>query len=517
MVVPENDGYSPDVANIEQLREKWERALERNKWKDAVSALLELEKLDPTEPRWSHRAGDAYRRLNQPKEAEDAFIRAMQRYAADDLMPHAMAMAKLVLSMNPSRTDVMATLEQAKPAKARAPLRAPPPPPPTAKDASTVAQPAQVRAPSAPVAKPASQASVAVARPPTPAPTPPPPPPPPSPSLPTPPSLPPPPSVSIPISLDSEPPPLSVIPTRNAISLTVAKDAASDEVRFENERKALVFDLGLDDVVLSTKAPEVPTLERLRAMAGAALFRDLPSDVLGELAERAELVELSPGAFVMCKDESADALYSIVEGTAHVHLGDAPPLAVGEGDVLGEACLLDEGVRQADVRAATPLVLLRIARDVLADIAQRHPELGEQLLKVLANRLVSNVMQRSELFASFDPETRVEVARMFELRRAAPGTILCHQGKRSDGLYVVLAGQLVLDAPGNPRVARGSLFGQHSLLSHAPAEHTIRVSTDALVLRLPSTSFSTFAATYPPALSHLAESRPVTVSYAPPA
>jgi hypothetical protein len=126
------------AARIDELRESYNRAVERDKPAEAVKCLVELEKLDTREPRWSQRLGEAYRRMHKMKEAEDAFARAADAYVAQGFLPRAIAMAKLVTMLNPARTDVLERLKPKPIPEARAlPLTQPlpivslkPPPPP---------------------------------------------------------------------------------------------------------------------------------------------------------------------------------------------------------------------------------------------------------------------------------------------------------------------------------------------------------------------------------------------------
>src|SRR3954470_19157064 len=103
------------VGRTEELRAQWDRAVERDRPADAATALAELEKLEPHEPRWSQRNGEALRRLGKTREAEEAFVRATERYVEKGFLPHAIAMAKLAATLNPERADLLARL-QPKPA-----------------------------------------------------------------------------------------------------------------------------------------------------------------------------------------------------------------------------------------------------------------------------------------------------------------------------------------------------------------------------------------------------------------
>jgi CRP-like cAMP-binding protein len=439
------------AAQTETLRAQWDRAVERDRPSDAVTALAELEELESDEPRWSQRLGEALRRLGKLPEAEAAFVRAAERYADKGFLPRAVAMAKLVASMNPAHTDLLARLE---PKKLAPKVPAPPPPLP--------AKRAPARAATTPAAAPAAGRPLPLER---------------------------------------------------------AEDSSSDEVRFTDAEPStldiVLTDLeDLDviesvDLVVSERlpVPREPSIDRLGAMATFRLFAGLSREALLDLADAADLVELIPGAMMMMRNEQAFALYAIIDGVARVTVRGSPEIRLGEGDIVGEGCLLDEGERQADVRAETPLMALRIEKEKLDQVTARHAAIGDALFQLLARRLVMNLMHASPLFTSFEPRVRLELAQLFEVRRAEPGTVLAERGKRSDGLYVLLSGHVTATASGGEetRIARGSAFGHASLVGAVGADVTVKAATEAVLLRLPTSRFAALAATYPPVLAFLAD------------
>ena len=78
--------------------------------------LEELETLEPDNDRWPHLRGDALRKLGRPRDAIDCYERAAQLYADAGFLPRAIAMAKVVLEIDPARFDV---LERIDPSAAR--------------------------------------------------------------------------------------------------------------------------------------------------------------------------------------------------------------------------------------------------------------------------------------------------------------------------------------------------------------------------------------------------------------
>lgn len=496
--------------NIDGLRSAWHKATEKDRPHEAIKALVELERLDPREPRWSQRLGEQYRRVGSTPEAVGAFVRAFEGYLKTGFLPRAIAMAKLVGTLDAARGDL---LERALPRPdgggGRSLAAALP------VSTSVAPQPAKPAAP--PAKPPAPSASAALPRPgPPPA----------------------------PIVTRAAPPPLprepSIVPrVVRPTPLAPAPDAADDEIRFDDDPSTslelmLVDFLGSDvvtidadddgpptrpieggsqtllgppDVGPESSQPETqPSYDRYAAMASFRLFAALSRDALVALSNVAEVVEFVPTAMIIVRDERAFALYAIVSGTAKVSAPGTPDIVLREGDVFGESVLLDEGQRQADVRAETDLMTLRIEKAALDELVGTYPEIEDALFDLLARRLVTNLLHKSPLFAAFDPAGRLELAQKFEVRRAAAGTTLAQKGRRSDGLYVILAGNVMAENDVVPtRIARGTAFGQASLLDGSPSDVTIRAATEAVLLRMPAAAFASLAALYPPALAHLAD------------
>lgn len=305
-----------------------------------------------------------------------------------------------------------------------------------------------------------------------------------------------------------------------AKSLMPAKNVAPDEVRFEDtpEDEEDGIDLNLEeleDLVILDPVEESElhapdhTAERLAALPMFALFADVPREALHRLAEHSELVELAAGDAVLRTGDPADALYCITEGRVRVRIPgmDRVKVALGEGDLFGEACLLHDEPRHADVDAETPLTALRVPKSVLDDLVAEFPEVGKVLMNLLTRRLLVNLLRTSPLFSPFDAKTRREVARLFEVRKAPARTVLLERDKRSDGLYIALTGKLLLAGQGAaPRVLpAGSVVGQASLLSSEPSRIAVRTETDTVLLRLSAARFAKLAQQFPAALEKLAD------------
>jgi CRP-like cAMP-binding protein len=93
--------------DVRQLRAEAAEASAAGKHKRALAAYLELEQLEPRDAQWSKRAAETYRRLGKDKDAIGAFARAADRYAQGGFLVQAIAVCKLILSIDARNDDAL--------------------------------------------------------------------------------------------------------------------------------------------------------------------------------------------------------------------------------------------------------------------------------------------------------------------------------------------------------------------------------------------------------------------------
>ena len=86
-------------------------ALQTRRFAQALELYELIEKRKPDEPRWAHRKGDLLRRLGRKAEAVLAYERAVNLYVARGFDARAAATAKLLLAIDPSKTQVLERLD----------------------------------------------------------------------------------------------------------------------------------------------------------------------------------------------------------------------------------------------------------------------------------------------------------------------------------------------------------------------------------------------------------------------
>jgi CRP-like cAMP-binding protein len=240
-----------------------------------------------------------------------------------------------------------------------------------------------------------------------------------------------------------------------------------------------------------SQRPSATTLAQLPSMP---LFAEVPSYILESLVRESTLIDMDDGQRLVTAGTSADALYVLVEGNVVGQRGtDRRSMLLGEGDVAGVSCLLSNVNYGEDVIACGRVRALRISKRLLDGLVQQHPPFGDVLLEILSRRLVATLLRTNPIFTSFDESTRKAIASLFEVRRAFAGTKIVEAGKRSDGMYLPLHGRIVARKADGRRLGSmelGRAIGQESLLTGQPPRFTIEAASDVLVLRMSAANFS---------------------------
>jgi small-conductance mechanosensitive channel len=132
-------------------------------------------------------------------------------------------------------------------------------------------------------------------------------------------------------------------------------------------------------------------LPAVRARLGAApLFRDLPEDLLEDLAHAAEALSFSSGERVVVEGESGDSCYVVDRGTLEVLVGGDSHrrrvATLASGDLFGEMSLLTGEPRTATVRALEDALLVRVGAEALRGALQRSPDLAQRIAEAVSRR-----------------------------------------------------------------------------------------------------------------------------------
>ena len=257
------------------------------------------------------------------------------------------------------------------------------------------------------------------------------------------------------------------------------------------------------------EAPEDPRAEP-GGLPKIPLFSDLPEDAFIALFEKCPLQRFDEGQLVFEEGDKADAFYVICGGKVRVFRAagaERKELAtLEEGSFFGEMALLSEAPRSASVEAAAEdTQVLVISAEILKELSASYPVVSTALKKFCRQRMLSNLMNQAPIFAPFNRSDRRDLVQKFRARDVGKGDVLVKEGNISDGLYVVLSGEVAVEAKGQ-RIAtlkEGQVFGEMSLLTRTPAAATVRATRHTSLLRLPKQDFDGLILSHPQVLEHV--------------
>jgi CRP-like cAMP-binding protein len=488
----------------QSLREAREAALEysrKGNHRAALARFYELERLDPAEADWPRRAAECLRVLGDSTQQVAALGRAAELYAQAGAMAKAIAMCRMILTVDPKHTQTqerlsalqqgalaMAPRFQASPSVRATETSTPAGPPATAGSAVPAADVARTRPE---LGKLLRQKYGERNRRETP-----------RPHVPT----------LMPQSpvLDLEP----VLPILPQGSLKEAVPG-SQPIRDPRGAPSGMHRIDMGEVRQAERSLQAAQ----KALPVTPLFSELGPRSLEQLIARARLEHYEPGACVYRHGDHAATLHVIVSGTIAMLVEEPERIELArlnDGEFFGEGALMSNEPRQATAEAVEPTDVLSIDCGTIRDLIVEEPRVLRTVLHFLRERLIESSMLTNPLFTILSAVERRRLASHFEFVEIDPGSLVVWQGVRSPGLFLLLSGGAEVihdDSVEERRLATlrpGAVFGEMSLLDDRTAVADVRCATRSYALLLPRAEFHAVAKQYPPVVEFihlLSESR----------
>lgn len=133
-------------------------------------------------------------------------------------------------------------------------------------------------------------------------------------------------------------------------------------------------------------------IDKLAALRGTALFKELDTETLHVLAARAIERRFQKDELLFVAGEEARGLYVVVEGAVRAFRespdGREQVIHVERaGGTVAEVPVFDDGTFPSTVAAETDSILLFIDKRDVRNLCLEHPQIALAALKVLAGRL----------------------------------------------------------------------------------------------------------------------------------
>ncbi len=137
--------------------------------------------------------------------------------------------------------------------------------------------------------------------------------------------------------------------------------------------------------------------QEVEILRNIPLFANVEPAKLKLMAFASERMTFKPGQVLCSQGDPGDAAFILIDGSANVEV-DTPegPLTVAtmeRNDIIGEIAILCDVPRTATVKAKSDLVTLKVTKDLFFRMVTDFPEMGVEVMRVLAHRLEATTAQ----------------------------------------------------------------------------------------------------------------------------
>jgi len=239
------------------------------------------------------------------------------------------------------------------------------------------------------------------------------------------------------------------------------------------------------------------------------IFSSLPKELLLVLLQNMVPIPLQPNDVLIEQGTRGQSCFLLTHGVLSVLQmrpnGEPIQLAKLQGaTIIGETSLLSTVSRRATVVSETLGMVWAIDVELLGHLGQMHKTLIPQIRTLIRLRLISNLMNSSDLFAFFGEQERMEVLEHFTMHTIKTGGEVVAQGEISSGILIVMHGEAFIHKKLNDgsfaqvaKLNEGDLFGIRSFLLNKPSRTTIWMPEGGLVLRLSMESYQRVRRNHP--------------------
>ena len=122
-------------------------------------------------------------------------------------------------------------------------------------------------------------------------------------------------------------------------------------------------------------------------LAAVPLFEGLSKKQLRRISSLMTRLDEPAGKVLTREGQQGYEFFIVLEGEVEVRQGDQLVATRGPGEYVGEIALLDKRPRTATVVATTPVLVEVLSRREFMGLLAEVPELSEQILATMAQRL----------------------------------------------------------------------------------------------------------------------------------
>ena len=242
-------------------------------------------------------------------------------------------------------------------------------------------------------------------------------------------------------------------------------------------------------------------------LKGTSAFSVLSDDELEKFGKHFELVHYTLGQTVVRAGDESDSFYVVYSGRARV-IGSSTSgeeVTVGtltRGGSFGEQGLLTGSPRNFTVRAASDLVLLKLATEDFQQLLGQHPDLREYFDKYISDISIRNFLKLCTVFAPLSPQEIRDLLGVMDVRNYSVNQTIIREGEAGDSFYLLRSGsaRVIKESNGHKVLnilKAGDSFGELALLTNQPRAASVITDEPSSVFCLKKSEFDRIVAVSP--------------------
>ncbi len=256
-------------------------------------------------------------------------------------------------------------------------------------------------------------------------------------------------------------------------------------------------------------APDATPVAESAQRPPLPLFAGLELPAFIDLVELMDYRELADGTVICREGEGGDRIFVLVAGKAEVSrsIGDKETKRLaflGGGSIFGEISTLTGTPPTSTVTAVGDAEVLEIERKDLNVLSRKYPSVNATLTTFAQQRMAKNLVSTSPLFGPVPAGERAALLARCQFRALQPGDKVITEGEPVSGLFLVLAGELVVqkDAHGGGSVSmailrEGGIAGEIALLRGLRATATVAATRKTAAAYIDRETFESLIKEYP--------------------
>lgn len=225
------------------------------------------------------------------------------------------------------------------------------------------------------------------------------------------------------------------------------------------------------------------------------LFSHFHQSSLLRILEHSQVLDLNKDSVIIRQGDSSREIYVLLDGSVTVIRGNRGGKTewlteLASVSIFGEAALLEDSPRAAEVTAQTRVKVLKVSVSAIRQIAQethviRH--LDDFRNAILVNQFFAS----SAVFRSLSPSSIEFLSNRGSLEYMDQGHTVFKQGEMGEALYLILRGSVMVEVNGQQvkSIQQGNFFGEIALIANIPRTATVKTTEPSVLFRL---SFDAF-------------------------